>query len=71
MRSPILYILILVAILFVSLLYLFDYNRAIKLNLMLTERRQKLNELRERVDSLRVRVSTLVSLNRFKILDNE
>jgi len=66
MRSPIFYILVLIAILFVALLYLFDYNRAIKLNFALTERRQQLSELREKVDSLRVRVSTLISLNRIR-----
>ena len=66
MRSPTFYILVLIAILLVSLLYLFDYNRAIKLNLILTERRQKLSELRERVDSLRVKVSTLISLDRIQ-----
>jgi len=66
MRSPTFYILVLIAILLVSLLYLFDYNRAIKLNLVLTERRQKLSELREKVDSLRVKVSALTSLNRIQ-----
>lgn len=61
MRSPNFYILVLIAILFVALLYLFDYNRAIKLNFALTERHQKLSELQEKVDSLRVKLSTLIS----------
>jgi cell division protein FtsL len=66
MRSPNFYILVLIAILFVALLYLFDYNRAIKLNFALTERRQKLSELHEKVDSLRVKLSTLTSFNRIR-----
>jgi len=66
MRSPIFYILVLVAVLFVALLYLLNYNRAIKLNLVLTEKCKQLSELREKVDSLRVRVSTLISLDRIR-----
>jgi len=66
MRSPIFYILVLMAILFAALLYLLNYNRAIKLNFALTERRQKLSELRENVDSLRVKLSTFISFNRVR-----
>ena len=65
-RSPIFYILVLLAVLVAALLYLLNYNGAIKLNLTLTEKRKQLNELQEKVDSLRVRVSTLISLNRIQ-----